>query len=161
LAKLLAAKAEARAALLATRKWRATGRQPVVALVTHRADPELLAELRMACAELALQVVECAEPTAAELLPADIALFPSTDLATSTLAARALTTGTVPVVLESIAPKSVAVEYDPRTEQGNSFYSQRDTRYALFAALVRALETYRFPHDWQALVRSALTIANS
>ncbi|MCC6643893.1 hypothetical protein IT411_04030 [Candidatus Peregrinibacteria bacterium] len=43
--------------------------------------------------------------------------------------------------------------YHPNTERGNSFtYANKDL-WSIFAALVRALETYKFPYDWQHIVR--------
>jgi hypothetical protein len=46
--------------------------------------------------------------------------------------------------------------YKPNEEAGNSFlYSQKDL-WSIFAALVRALETYKFPYDWQHIVRNML-----
>lgn len=43
--------------------------------------------------------------------------------------------------------------YHPNEETGNSFtYSTHDA-WSIFMALVRANETYRFPYDWQHIVR--------
>lgn len=46
--------------------------------------------------------------------------------------------------------------YHPNTESGNAFtYTRRDL-WSIFATLVRALETYKFPYDWQNIVRKIL-----
>ncbi len=44
--------------------------------------------------------------------------------------------------------------FDPIAEKGNGFLYQRDNAWSLFAALVRATETYRFPYDWKNLIKS-------
>lgn len=45
-------------------------------------------------------------------------------------------------------------DYNPNTERGNSFVFNRVDKWEVFAALVRAVETYKFPYDWKFLVRS-------
>ena len=49
--------------------------------------------------------------------------------------------------------------YDPNQEVGNSFVygDVEDTdQWKIFAALVRALETYKFPYDWKSIVGTGL-----
>lgn len=159
LAERVAAKRHAREELLRARSLRPKVRTAVVALVTTHADTVLLAQMREALAALSIVVVEMEMPDAKLLLPCDLALILSADLADSPLAATALSVGCVPVLAESIAPKAAAEEYDPVSEQGNSFYAREATIWSLFAAVARAVETYRFPYDWQGIVRSALTAA--
>lgn len=60
--------------------------------------------------------------------------------------------GVVPISYERPEVK----DYNPNHETGNSFvYRQRDP-WAMFAALVRALETFRFPYDWKHIIREGL-----
>lgn len=55
-----------------------------------------------------------------------------------------------------IAPEKSAQDYDPNKETGNSFITRKDDAWGIFAALVRAAETFRFPYDWKHIVRQAL-----
>ena len=48
------------------------------------------------------------------------------------------------------------VEYRPLKEEGNGFYFKNPTKWEVFAAIVRALETYQFPYDWENLIREIL-----
>ncbi len=44
--------------------------------------------------------------------------------------------------------------YHPNEESGNSFTYDSTNPWSIFMALVRAHETFRFPYDWQNIVRS-------
>jgi len=49
---------------------------------------------------------------------------------------------------------SVQLEnYKPNEETGNAFLFNRRDLWSVFAAVVRALETFKFPYDWQHIVR--------
>jgi hypothetical protein len=43
--------------------------------------------------------------------------------------------------------------YKPNEETGNAFLFNRRDLWSVFAAMVRALETFKFPYDWQHIVR--------
>lgn len=45
-------------------------------------------------------------------------------------------------------------DYNPNTESGNAFVYENANEWEVFAAVVRALETYKFPYDWKFIVRS-------
>lgn len=47
-----------------------------------------------------------------------------------------------------------AVNYDPNHETGNSFVFEKKDAWQIFAATVRAIETYRFPFDWKWIIRN-------
>lgn len=50
--------------------------------------------------------------------------------------------------------KSVFLEnYKPNEETGNAFLFNRKDLWSVFAAVVRALETFKFPYDWNHIVR--------
>lgn len=49
------------------------------------------------------------------------------------------------------------VDYNPLKEAGNGFYFRSPTKWEMFAAIVRAAETYQFPYDWENLIREILT----
>lgn len=48
------------------------------------------------------------------------------------------------------------VDYNPILEKGNGFYFEKPTAWEIFAAVVRGLETYKFPHDWENLIREII-----
>ncbi|MBI4232565.1 hypothetical protein HY605_05005 [Candidatus Peregrinibacteria bacterium] len=60
--------------------------------------------------------------------------------------------GTIPI---SVVRKELA-DYNPNRETGNSFIYRKSHKWSMFAALVRALETFKFPYDWKNLVRQGL-----
>lgn len=64
-----------------------------------------------------------------------------------------LKTGCVPVAQLN---GDSTVEYNPLHEKGNGFYFKDSTKWEIFAALIRALETYKFPFDWENLIREVL-----
>lgn len=43
--------------------------------------------------------------------------------------------------------------YHPNRETGNSFTFEKKDPWHIFAAVIRGMETYRFPFDWACLVR--------
>lgn len=56
-----------------------------------------------------------------------------------------------------ISAKNKGIEdYNPNHETGNSFMVRQENVWSLFAALVRATETYRFPYDWKHIMSQAL-----
>lgn len=55
--------------------------------------------------------------------------------------------------LVPLAEKGCLDPFDPIAEQGNGFLYEANP-WSLFAALVRAAETYRFPYDWKNLMKA-------
>jgi hypothetical protein len=53
------------------------------------------------------------------------------------------------------------VDYNPNTESGNAFIYENANHWEVFAAIVRACETYKFPYDWKFIVRSCTKSAKS
>jgi starch synthase len=73
--------------------------------------------------------------------PADLAELP-----------LALSYGVVP-----IAPDTAALEdYNPVQEAGNGFLYSQKTVWHCFGALVRAMETHRFPFDWRTIQKHCM-----
>ncbi len=64
--------------------------------------------------------------------------------------------GVVPVAPENGELKN----YDPNQENGTGFLFDGDTVWHVHAALVRALETFRFPYDWKTIQKQCLESAN-
>lgn len=48
-------------------------------------------------------------------------------------------------------------DYNPIHEKGNGFYFKNPTKWEIFAAVIRAMETYKFPYDWENLMREILS----
>jgi starch synthase len=63
-----------------------------------------------------------------------------------------LSYGTVPVSMESKRLES----YNPNQEKGDAFLFEKQTVWHAFGAIVRALETFRFPFDWRTIQRNAM-----
>ncbi|OIO54146.1 hypothetical protein AUJ46_03960 [Candidatus Peregrinibacteria bacterium CG1_02_54_53] len=56
-----------------------------------------------------------------------------------------------------IAPACKALnDYNPVQETGNAFLAPDETSWLLFASLVRALETFKFPFDWRTIQRHGM-----
>ena len=86
---------------------------------------------------------------------ADIALFPC-DPAGSPELSFCLRYGVIP-----IAPLADTLEnYNPNQERGCAFLYDPPSAWRCFAALVRALETYRFPFDWRNIQKEAMRRAH-
>lgn len=71
----------------------------------------------------------------------------------SKLLEKAWQNGAVPVT--SSFDKRIE-DYNPNTEKGNCFVFKNFNEWEIFAAVVRALETYKFPYDWKFIKRSCL-----
>ncbi|MAG34982.1 MAG: starch synthase [Dehalococcoidia bacterium] len=64
--------------------------------------------------------------------------------------------GSIPVVRSTGGLADTVRDWDPRQGTGNGFTSQRHDHLDFFAAVVRALETYRHPDSWHTLQRRAM-----
>ncbi|MFH1444605.1 MAG: hypothetical protein ABIG34_04445 [Candidatus Peregrinibacteria bacterium] len=85
------------------------------------------------------------------LAASDIALFPA-DPSNMPELTSCLQYGVVP-----IAPACKALnDYNPVQETGNAFLAADTSSWLLFASLVRALETFRFPFDWRTIQRHGM-----
>ncbi len=85
------------------------------------------------------------------LAASDLALFLGTDHPTAELKA-CLASGVVPVAM----PHASLDDYNPVQETGNSFLYENPNKWNCFAALVRAVETHKFPFDWKTIQRHCL-----
>lgn len=47
-------------------------------------------------------------------------------------------------------------DYNPNRETGNSFIYKQNNHWCVFAAMIRAIETFKFPYDWKHIVRQGL-----
>jgi len=82
---------------------------------------------------------------------ADMAIF-FTDPSAQKELKTCLQYGVIP-----IAPRTSALEpYDPVQESGMSFDYDQLTMWQCFGAVVRALETHKFPFDWRTIQRHCM-----
>lgn len=49
-------------------------------------------------------------------------------------------------------------DYNPNVESGNGFIYKQEDPWCIFAALVRARETFKFPYDWKHIVRQGIMV---
>jgi len=59
--------------------------------------------------------------------------------------------GSVPIVRATGGLADTVTDFDPRTGEGNGFSFSAYDRWALFAAIVRALENYKYRDTWRKL----------
>jgi hypothetical protein len=57
--------------------------------------------------------------------------------------------------------KDGLTDYNPNFETGNSFTYKENSSWGIFAALVRAMETFKFPFDWRNIVSEGVRSARS
>ncbi len=89
---------------------------------------------------------------------ADIALFLS-DASDLPEVKLCLAYGVVPIAPIPTDRTTGAVrlqDYDPVQETGNAFLYETPDSWRFFAALVRALETFKFPFDWRTIQRHCM-----
>lgn len=63
-----------------------------------------------------------------------------------------LLNGVIPLSLK----RKELSDYDPKKETGNSFLYSKNNVWEVFATIVRALETFKFPYDWKHLMREGV-----
>ena len=69
--------------------------------------------------------------------------------------------GSVPIVRSVGGLADTVQEYDPRTGQGNGFTFDNYDPWELFAAIVRALELFRFKDIWRTLQQRGMEADHS
>ena len=84
----------------------------------------------------------------------DIILIPTLSNECVEEAKNAMRYGVIPI----IPPQDFASDYNPNQEKGNAFVYIKDSPWNLFATLIRALETFRFPYDFKNIQVSAMEI---
>ncbi len=87
---------------------------------------------------------------------ADMTLFLSASVPQEELHC-ALAYGVVPVSF----PAPMLEDYNPVQETGNAFVYTHATIWHCFAALVRAVETYKFPFDWRTIQKHCMETAKN
>ncbi|HEY7974692.1 MAG TPA: hypothetical protein VID72_05065, partial [Ktedonobacterales bacterium] len=69
--------------------------------------------------------------------------------------------GSIPIVHGTGGLADTVQDFDPVADTGNGFSFDRYDHYQLFAAAVRALQTYRFRETWHQLMIRAMLADNS
>lgn len=64
--------------------------------------------------------------------------------------------GSVPIVRRTGGLADTVQDYDPATQEGTGFVFDDYNPWALFAAVVRAVENYKVPDRWQRLMQNAM-----
>ncbi len=143
----------------------------IVALALSKKDISVLDQLVHARGSLGMQLVIIADKqscqvtkkgTIKHMLPteahmhlffgaADILVLPTS--VDDAMVAACFRYGLVPVVHND---QSLVRDYDPISEEGNAFTYSEYSVWAIFAALVRALETHRLSYDWQRIERNGM-----
>ena len=54
---------------------------------------------------------------------------------------------------------SAIEDYNPNSEVGNAFIYKSKNAWAIYAAIIRAVETFKFPYDWKYIMRSCMKSA--
>jgi len=86
----------------------------------------------------------------------DMALFLSNPSGMEQLP-LALSYGVVPIAVRN----TVLEDYNPIQEAGNSFLYDEENVWLCFAAIVRAIETHKFPYDWRTIQRQCMESVKS
>lgn len=73
----------------------------------------------------------------------------------------ALRYGTIPIVRETGGLADTVRNFDPMTGEGNGFSFRAYDSMALYAAIVRAMENYRYRNTWQQLMLRAMSADHS
>jgi hypothetical protein len=64
----------------------------------------------------------------------------------------------VPIISSKNPLNSILKEFNPMRNEWNSYLFEQDDRWAIFYALVRYLENFKFPFDNKNLVKNVLNI---
>ena len=174
-------KAEAKSALQSEQRWPKEPRRAFVCIVsgmTEATGGELLESLLPGLATLQAQILILGKgsehfgklcTTLAKERAHQVAIIPNSDAAveemlkasdialfcgepTKAMAESCLKHGIVPVCMQAAG----LTNYNPNQESGNAFLYEGETPWHCFAALVRAIETYRFPFDWKTIQRNGM-----
>ncbi|MGZ3583028.1 MAG: glycogen synthase, partial [Ktedonobacterales bacterium] len=86
----------------------------------------------------------------------DMVLMPSRFEPCGLTQMLAMRYGSIPVVHRTGGLADTVKEFDPVTNDGNGFSFVRYDPFHLFAAIVRAIEVYKFPQIWQDLMQRAM-----
>lgn len=87
---------------------------------------------------------------------ADMVLLPSAFEPCGIVQMEAMRYGAVPIVRKTGGLADTVEDFDPRTQSGDGFVFTNYDKLAFFGAIIRALETYKYPKIWRGLVQRAM-----
>lgn len=87
---------------------------------------------------------------------ADCVLIPSRFEPSGLTQMEAMRYGAVPLVRKIGGLADSVKDYDPKTETGTGFSFENYDKFAFFGALIRALETYKYPKIWSGIQKRAM-----
>lgn len=87
---------------------------------------------------------------------ADMVLLPSIFEPCGIVAIEALRYGAIPVVRKTGGLSDIVTDFSPEDMSGNGLVFKKANPWALFAAVTRGLEIYRFGQVWKKLVDNAM-----
>lgn len=87
---------------------------------------------------------------------ADTILIPSKFEPCGLTQMEAMRYGAVPIVRKTGGLADSVQDYDPKLQTGTGFVFEEFDHYALYGAVVRALETYRYPRFWGEIQRRTM-----
>ena len=87
----------------------------------------------------------------------DIFLVPSRFEPCGITQMEAMRYGAIPVVRKTGGLADTVEDFDPRTNSGTGFVFEKFSSHALFGAIIRALEAYKYPRIWQKLIKRAMS----
>ncbi|HVW66790.1 MAG TPA: hypothetical protein VHA78_03595 [Candidatus Peribacteraceae bacterium] len=185
-ADLLDQKAQAKVQLQKELGWTAEAKRPVICIPTGVSDAlggELLKEVLPGLLAMPVEILILGKGSAsygeyltdiAKKYSSRVAIIPNDDkhithlFAASDMALfltdpsdmaelkTALQYAVIPV-----CPQTDSVDaYNPNQESGEAFLYEKLTVWHCFAAVVRALETYRFPYDWRTIQKHCIERAS-
>ena len=88
----------------------------------------------------------------------DIFLVPSRFEPCGITQMEAMRYGAIPVVRKTGGLADTVEDFDPGKNGGTGFVFEKFSSHALFGAIVRALETYKYQNVWQKLVKKAMSV---
>jgi starch synthase len=107
-------------------------------------------------AQVAVHLTFSAEISQRILAGSDMILMPSRFEPCGVTQMAAMRYGSIPIVHRTGGLADTVQEFDPIANTGNGFSFPRYHPYQLFAAIVRALEAYKFQGRWQELMQRAM-----
>lgn len=89
---------------------------------------------------------------------ADAILVPSRFEPCGLTQMEAMRYGAVPIVRKTGGLADSVEDYDPKSNSGTGFVFDKFDHYALFGAIVRAIEAYKYPKAWQEIQKRAMMV---
>jgi hypothetical protein len=89
-----------------------------------------------------------------------VVIFPAQQRSSIQSFLTPLKAGVIPIVCLTEGTKSILVPFDPVEEKGNCFFYTKPDVWNIFAAIIKAQENYKFPYDWENLIKACMESAS-